>query len=369
MIVGLLGAVGCGNTVYQPADLTRLELAPLGATTFRDIQQAFAARPQLPAQFRVAFFTFGGRHTAVLDAMLRTVPGVTETFHIPARLVGGRRFFSDSTAPSKQTGPPVSMRQLRLVAARGHAELLVVFDYGYRIEYSPNGLAALGIALAPLLVLPYRDVKTISYLDGYVVAAASGYLYGRLSVERRDTDDYLTLYSRRGRQLVNAQFGSLVVEMGQQLQQLMALQHVAVAVNHPHAPSSQGPLGAPETPELTDTQDPWARTELVLNFGPSGELFINGFKMNTDEQAATRLDQLARGRECTVRVRAHGAVSRQRLVEVLNLLKAARIDRVSIEPGPLLSSPTAVPDSSPTRSRMPATLPRGPAPADPWRLR
>ncbi len=368
--VGLLGAIGCGNTVYQPADVTRLELAPRGATTRQDIQQAFGARPQLPAQFRVAFFTFDGRRTAALDAMLRTVAGVIETFHIPARLVGGRRFFGESTTASGLNDAPVSMRQLRLVAARAHAELLVVFDYGYRIGYSPNGLAAFGIAIAPLLFLPYRDVKTVSYLDCYIVGTRTGFLFGRLSVERRDTDDYLTLYSGRGHQLVTAQFGSLVAEIGQQLQQLMALQHVTAG--HPLAHYPQGIVDQ-ETPELTDTEDPWAKTELIVNFGPQGELVINGFRMANDQQAASRLDQLSRGRECTARVRAHGAVSRGRLVEALKLLKAAGIERVVFEPGTVVGSPSPTPESSPTRSRMPPVptgAPAGqPALPDPLRLR
>jgi hypothetical protein len=87
------------------------------------------------------------------------------------------------------------MKKLRLLAARAHADVLVVVDYSRRIDVSVNALAALNVFIVPALFLPFRDVKVESAVDAFVVDVRNGYVYGHVALAERQTKPHQTIYS------------------------------------------------------------------------------------------------------------------------------------------------------------------------------
>jgi hypothetical protein len=102
------------------------------------------------------------------------------------------------------------MKSLRLIAARAHCDLVVVFDYGYRIERSVNGWAALNILILPALFTPQVDEEIESYVDAYVIDVRNGYLYGQTSDSTRNEESSLTIWSQAGERHVEAQWTRLI---------------------------------------------------------------------------------------------------------------------------------------------------------------
>lgn len=220
LVACLLCLSGCGTAVYQPSRVAGFELEPEQEIDDEAIGKAFSAKPQLPSKPRVAYYVFDDEHAGEVGTMLGALPSVTSTYRIPPLLVTGQRRFDDAHH-GYEPRTPLSMKKLRLLAARAHADVLVVVDYGYRVTDSPNGLAALGVALVPLLFVPFRDVHVKSYVDSYVIDTRNGYLYGHLQTSEEQTSEYENLYSGVADELVERQLEKLVGDTGRLMKKLL----------------------------------------------------------------------------------------------------------------------------------------------------
>lgn len=194
----------CGNTLYQPGRGVRFDTAD--QVSDDEIQGAFGARPQLSGPMRVAYFAFDDRHAADLERSLGGLPNVEAIYRIPELLVLGKRRFD--SAPAEQQ--PLSIRQLRLHAARAHCQLLVVVDYGYKVDRSANGWAVLNVLVLPSLFVPFLDSEVESYMDSYVIDVRNGYLYGQLNAREEGEKKRLTIWSDADDDLVDAQWWALL---------------------------------------------------------------------------------------------------------------------------------------------------------------
>lgn len=154
-----------------------------------DVQQAFEAKPQWRSDFNVAYFSFDESKNADVEKTLHAVPGVASVYAIPALEATGHHRFDEA-----QSSAPLSMKKLRLLAARAHADVLVVVDYARRTDVTPNGLAALDVLLVPALFLPFRDVKVESAVDAFVVDVRNGYMYGHIALDKTDVEKHRTIY-------------------------------------------------------------------------------------------------------------------------------------------------------------------------------
>lgn len=211
-------AGGCGGTrLYQPSRALVLEAVDDREIDDEAVARAFEARPQLELPARVAFYCLDDGHAEAIEAMLESLPGVESVHRLPPLLVTGRRRL-DGDAPA---AGPVTIRQLRLVAARARADLLLVFDHGYRIDRSPNGLAALNVLLLPALVTPFVDARVRSYLDVLVVDTRNGYLYGNTSGDEEGRRRWLTVWSRCDEELAEAHFEALLEGTRDRLDELL----------------------------------------------------------------------------------------------------------------------------------------------------
>ncbi|HEY8079200.1 MAG TPA: hypothetical protein VIF62_33945, partial [Labilithrix sp.] len=168
-------ATGCGGAAYQASGGTKFDIDGEGREIDdTDVAKAFEAHPQMSDRVRVAYFTFDDERAEDVEKMLATVPGVTSTYRIPKLLVSGQRRYAETSYGPQ---PEVGVKKLRLLAARAHADLLVVFDHGWK-GGGVNGWAALNILLVPMLITPWLSNETESYAQAYVIDVRNGYLYG-----------------------------------------------------------------------------------------------------------------------------------------------------------------------------------------------
>lgn len=263
----LLGAAGCGG-VYQPSRHASFQLDPAQEINDDDVRKAFEAKPQLPATFSLAYYSFDEQRIADIEALLKGVKGVRSIYRIPPLLITSKRRFQQSNP----WDPPdeVSVKQLRLLAARARADLLVIVDAGYRTG-SINGLMGLNLLILPIFFSPFLDNQVESYLDLYVIDTRNGYLYGHLSEDEQGGPEYATIYAEDASLLRRRQWQSLrakakarlaeLIEEEQQLSQGLSDSHIAGPAEAPAAkPAPCEPAPAPE-PDPAPTEAPAAPPE------------------------------------------------------------------------------------------------------------
>jgi hypothetical protein len=201
---------GCAGGVYQASSGARFELDAAREINDEDVQKAFAAAPQLHEKSRVAYFTFDDVKADDVGKMLASLPHVEGTYRIPALLVTGKRRFQESSPWE----PPqeLSVKKLRLLAARAHADVLVLFDYGYK-GAGPNALCALTGLIVPALFMPFLSNETESYAQAQVIDVRNGYLYGEVSADDKSGSEYVTIYARTSKDLFEEAWPGLLARV------------------------------------------------------------------------------------------------------------------------------------------------------------
>lgn len=188
----LSSSAGCGLSTYQASTGVHFDLDSSKQIDDEDVAKAFAARPQLAERSRVAYYTFDDDKAGDIEKALAAVPNVGSVYRIPPLLLTGRRKYQESSrweAPQE-----VSVKKLRLLAARGNADVLVVFDHGWR-GGGVNGLVALNVLVVPVFFVPFCSNETESYAQAYVIDVRNGYLYGEVDVEAKGGSGYTNIYA------------------------------------------------------------------------------------------------------------------------------------------------------------------------------
>lgn len=213
---------GCGTSVYRPAHHAGFELDPSYEISDDDVRKAFEARPQLPERIHVSYFSFDPKR-ADMSGTLGASPRVMDTYSIPPLMVTGeRRFDTPNPGYYREPKQPPSIKKLRLLAARAKSDVLVVFDYGYRVRQTPNGWVATAILLVPTLFMPMFDYEVESYLDAYVIDVKNGYLYAHVSSSLKDEADVELLFSDASEELTAEQWTALEATTRVKLAELFA---------------------------------------------------------------------------------------------------------------------------------------------------
>lgn len=215
----LLSALtGCG-VAYQPARNASFEVDSSKQIDDDDIKKAFEAKPQMPREVRVAYYTFDPEIAKDLDATLAKLPGVVSVYRIPPLMVSGQRRIDEgnSWAPPKE----VTVKKLRLFAARAHADVLIVIDRGYKAG-GANGLAALNILILPIFILPFLDNTVKGYAEGYVIDVRNGYLYGHVTEDDKRGDDFATIYGKGTKEHIDEQWTTLRAALAKDLGNVVA---------------------------------------------------------------------------------------------------------------------------------------------------
>jgi hypothetical protein len=227
-------AAGCGGQMYRPKPV--MDLDPLQEIDDEDIRKAFEAKPQMPDNVTVAYYTAGthdersfgqqvsgepgkagSNNDSRLETMLWRLPGVDGIYRIPAIAVSGERRYEPGN-PYAGT-PPLSVKKLRLLAARAHADVLVIFDHG-RNEGGINGLFGLSALIIPIFFVPMIDSRVESYVSAYVIDVRNGYLYGQVDVDELVGDEFATIYDTESSEEALAQWERLLERLGGDLSKL-----------------------------------------------------------------------------------------------------------------------------------------------------
>jgi len=203
----LAGLTGCGST-YQPGRGAAFEMDASAHIDDEDIRKAYEARPQLPAEMHVAYYTFDPAAAKDLEAAIRALPGVTSVYAIPPLMITGqRRFEEDAWGRERE----VTVKKLRLFAARAHANVLIVADHGYKTG-GVNGLAAFDALLVPMLFLPFEDNTVEGYAEAFVIDVRNGYLYGHVSEDDKRGPSFATIYGKSAKEI--AEVGDAFLPLG-----------------------------------------------------------------------------------------------------------------------------------------------------------
>lgn len=222
-LAAALALTGCGAT-YQPGRAAAFQLDASASIDDEDIRKAFEARPQLPGQIHLAYYTFDPAVAKDLDAALAAIPGVVSVYRIPALMVSGQRRI-DEQSPwggwGGGAGRDVTVKKLRLFAARAHADALVVVDHGYRTG-GVNGLAVLDILLLPILFMPFVDTTVEGYAEGFLIDVRNGYLYGQVSEDDKRGQAFAQIYARSAESLAAEQWVTLRGALTSDLAKLVA---------------------------------------------------------------------------------------------------------------------------------------------------
>lgn len=245
----LASLTGCGMA-YQPGRAANFELDSAKQIDDADIQKAFEARPQLPSQIRVAYYSFDPDVAKDLDVTLAAVPGVVSVYRIPPLMISGQRRFD---GPWQQHGE-VTVKKLRLFAARARADVLIVVDHGYK-SGGANGLSALNLLVLPILFMPFLDNTVEGYAEAYLIDVRNGYLYGHVDESDKRGDGFATIYGKSARTVADEQWVTLRKALQKDISRVIADERpravkAAPAVNTatpaPPAPPTVTPPVAPD---------------------------------------------------------------------------------------------------------------------------
>ena len=261
-----LSTVACGANVYRPASSANFELDPAAEINDEDVRKAFEAKPQLESPVRIAYYSFDPKKAEELEVMLRAQPGVADVYRLPPLMMTGERRYDDDTyRPWNEAKKPFSIKKARLLAARAHCDLLLLFDYGNKVETLPNGWVATSVLLVPLLFTPWLDSETESYLESYIIDTRNGYVYGHVTADESGEDDLLTIYSGASEVRIEDQWKGLVTATQRKLATVLKSEWeraraktVEVAKETPLAPAERpsaptvtsGSEAAPDEPSL-----------------------------------------------------------------------------------------------------------------------
>jgi hypothetical protein len=242
----VLGPVsGCGGGSYQPSRSQNFQIDAEAEIDDDDIRKAFDARPQMPASaIRLSYYTFDPEIANDLDKTLATVPGVSSVYRIPPLLVTGQRRNQESYYGQSND---VSVKKLRLLAARAKTDVLVIVDHGYRNQ-GINPLVSFNMLILPIFFLPFLDTLVKGYVETFVVDVRNGYLYGHLVQEDERGNEYSTIYSKKANVYADEQWRDLRARFGKDLAQLFTQERTRKDSKEgaPHPPASATP--APPTP-------------------------------------------------------------------------------------------------------------------------
>jgi hypothetical protein len=145
----------------------------------KTIAEAFAKKEQLawPARLAVARLGSTTQYRWSDERALASVPA-SEQQLIEKRFPQGERISQVVTlSPIFSASAKPSLQQLRLEAARTHADLLLVYGVACNDDTCLNALSILDLAILPMFVVPGRSVETLAVGGMALVDVRNGFVY------------------------------------------------------------------------------------------------------------------------------------------------------------------------------------------------
>jgi hypothetical protein len=252
----LFVAASCSTAVYQPARSRGFALDAATDVDDASIARALAGEPgpppAWPTSFGLAFYAFDQRRGDALRPRLAALPGVTRIRQLPLSLREGARGLRSRDYAG--VADPVSVRRMRLLAAREGCQVLVIADYGSRYSGDANSWVISAPLLLPVLFAPMIDVTAESYLDVYAIDVQSGRLLAEIRKDAIDTRQDTALEDNAST-LLAAQWTRLLAQVSAELPQRFAPPAPA-ALPEPTPSPEPAEAPAPEPDPLALPVDP-----------------------------------------------------------------------------------------------------------------
>jgi len=234
---------GCAAN-YQPARSTNFQIDAEAEIDDDAIRKAFEARPQMPAaEIRLSYYTFDPQIAADLDKTLSTMPGTSSVYRIPPLLVTGQRRYQENYGYYGQSNE-VSVKKLRLLAARAKTDVLVIVDHGYRND-GINPLVSFTTLILPIFFVPFLNTVVKGYVETFVVDVRNGYLYGHLVQEDERGAEYSTIYGKKSDAYAAEQWKDLRTRFGKDLAALLEKERTRKEASAGALPPAPAPTSAP----------------------------------------------------------------------------------------------------------------------------
>lgn len=235
---------GCAVAPSVPPRSANIQLEAQPQIDDDEIRKAFEARPQMPASaIRLSYYTFDPEIAGDLDKTFSTMPGVSSVYRIPPLLVTGQQRYQEG--PERRTSD-VSIKKLRLLAARAKTDVLVIVDHGVQ-NGGVNPLIGLTVLLVPVLFVPFIDTFIKGYVETFVIDVRNGYLYGHLVQDDERGNEYATIYSKKAEAYASEQWKVLRTQLGIDLAALIEKERTR------KEPSEPLPAGPPAAAKSTGT--------------------------------------------------------------------------------------------------------------------
>jgi hypothetical protein len=228
LVLGVVGFFGAGADVYRPPPIS------VDGRQVEEgrIEQALLGAPQtaLPAQVAVH-----ARDEAVADALVAALPeaqAIAGAHAVQRYLLDGRSRWPAPYTYYPQPEERFDADDVRVEAARAHCDVVAIADRGTRRTGRPNGWVVLSPLLITNLMTPLLRVTEESYLDVWVIDVRTGFLYGQVRAEQRETRGPATIYAFEKPDALDAQLAELVAEVRDKVGDLL-WQHLMTAEARP----------------------------------------------------------------------------------------------------------------------------------------
>ena len=136
-----------------------------------DIQAAFENKPQLVKPLRVAVYDVGSVGCHFADS-LSNIDFIKGIYQIPPALADNYGYYSGRYRGwynSYYSPPETDINKLRLIAAQGKADLLIIISPTHLYYERNNFLASTYILLLPALFVPGRNAEVTTSVDMFFI--------------------------------------------------------------------------------------------------------------------------------------------------------------------------------------------------------
>src|SRR5574341_385969 len=193
-----------------------VRLDSLQKITDDDIRKAFENKPQLIKPLSIAVYNISFVETGLADS-LRVIDFIKNVYEISPVLVESDSYYSHRYRgwyPYYSSPPATDIKKLRLLAAQGKADLLIVFSTSHFYNQSANFLAYTYILLLTAFFMPGVDAELTTEIDLLFIDVRNGFLYATYHDENKLQNRFVNLYySERIDKLVQKQVEAMLPDM------------------------------------------------------------------------------------------------------------------------------------------------------------
>jgi hypothetical protein len=198
----------------------------LQTITDDEIRAAFENKPQLVKPLNVAIYDVGsvGCHFADSLSKIDFIKGI---YQIPPALADNNGYYSGRYRgwySSYYSPPETDIMKLRLLAAQGKADLLIVLSPTHLYYERNNFLAATYFLLIPALFVPGKNAEITTAVDMFFIDVRNGFLYATYHNETILKKNYVNLFYQDvvNQQIVPQQVESLVPDMLRETREILS---------------------------------------------------------------------------------------------------------------------------------------------------